>query len=246
MAFPSSFLPPRNSGGREVAIEVSELRPTEAPAQLVGQVLQTLDRRAIYLTTKRILDIALALFGLIVCAPIFLLVAVLIKLTDGGPVFFVQKRVGKDGVEFDFYKFRSMVLHADQIKEQLLAANQHGDHRTFKLRNDPRITPLGRILRRTSLDELPQLWNVLKGDMSIVGPRPPVPQEVALYSEIDRLRLRVQPGLTCLWQISGRAHLPFEKQLELDIAYIMSQSLLLDLQIIARTIPAVISGMGAF
>jgi lipopolysaccharide/colanic/teichoic acid biosynthesis glycosyltransferase len=232
MALQSSYLPSRNSGGQNV---IAASRATVLP-----------DRKVIYLKVKRFLDGLLAAVGLFVCAPIFLLVALLIKLTDGGPVFFVQKRVGEGGAEFDFYKFRSMVLHADTIKHQLLVANQHGDHRTFKLRHDPRVTPLGRILRRTSIDELPQLWNVLKGDMSVVGPRPPVPQEVALYSENDRLRLSVKPGLTCLWQISGRAHLSFEKQIELDLAYIEAQSLLTDLQIIARTIPAVISGLGAY
>ncbi len=196
---------------------------------------------------KRIFDLVLAVGGLIVLSPLFLVVGLLIKLRDRGPILYVQDRVGKDGQLFRFYKFRSMVVNADKIQEQLLAQNQHGgDTRTFKMKRDPRITPIGRLIRRTSIDELPQLWNVIRGDMSIVGPRPPLPKEVELYSERDWRRLEVIPGLTCYWQISGRSNLSFEQQVELDIRYIESRTLLEDFRIVVRTIPAVVFGWGAY
>jgi lipopolysaccharide/colanic/teichoic acid biosynthesis glycosyltransferase len=169
----------------------------------------------------------------------------LIKIEDGGPIFFVQTRVGQFGREFRMLKFRSMCLDAEQRLKDLLAQNQHKDGITFKIKNDPRVTRVGKWLRKLSFDELPQFVNVLKGDMSLVGPRPPVPREVALYTPADRRRLAAKPGITCIWQISGRANIDFSGQVQLDVRYIESQSFWVDVEILARTVPAVISGKGA-
>jgi len=195
---------------------------------------------------KRILDIAVSVAMLILLSPLFLIVAALIKLTDGGPVLFWQSRVGKWGREFPFPKFRSMVLNAEELKAKLLEQSDHADSRTFKMKKDPRITWLGRIIRKLSIDELPQLWNVLIGDMSLVGPRPPVPKEVSQYTLSDRRRLDVKPGLTCIWQISGRGDIPFPRQVELDVEYIESSSIWLDIVILVKTVPAVLFGKGAY
>lgn len=195
--------------------------------------------------TKRGLDILLSGIALLLLSPLFLVIAMCIKLEDRGPIFFSQIRVGRFGREFRMFKFRSMCLDAEQRLKDLLAKNQHKQGVTFKLKNDPRITRVGRILRKFSLDELPQFYNVFKGDMSLVGPRPPVPREVALYSQADRRRLAVKPGITCIWQVSGRAEIDFHGQVELDVKYIESQRLATDLRILAKTVPAVISGKGA-
>lgn len=195
---------------------------------------------------KRGLDIVGALALLIVLAPILAVIAACIKLTDGGPVLFWQKRVGRWGREFDFPKLRSMVINAEQLKEQLLAHNDHSNSITFKMKRDPRITWIGRFIRKASIDELPQLWCVLKGDMSLVGPRPPVPREVAKYTLADRRRLDAIPGLTCIWQVSGRGDIPFDRQVQLDVQYIESQSLLLDMKLLFLTVPAVLLGKGAY
>lgn len=195
---------------------------------------------------KRGLDIAVSLLMLILLSPLFLLVAACIKFCDGGPVFFWQVRVGQWGREFPFPKFRSMVLNAEKLKDALLAQNQHGGGVTFKMKKDPRVTWIGRIIRRLSIDELPQLWCVFAGDMSLVGPRPPVPREVALYTLADRHRLDAIPGLTCIWQVSGRGDIPFPQQVKLDIQYIESQSFWLDIKLLLATIPAVLLGKGAY
>ena len=195
---------------------------------------------------KRTIDIAVSAVLLVGMAPLFAVVAALIKLTDGGPVFFWQIRVGRWGCEFPFPKFRSMVVNAERVKEILMAQNSHGKCITFKMKRDPRVTWIGRVIRKLSIDELPQLWCVFKGKMSLVGPRPPVPGEVAHYSLADRRRLDVIPGLTCIWQVSGRGDLPFPEQVKLDIDYIESQSLWLDLMLLLRTIPAVLLGRGAY
>lgn len=160
---------------------------------------------------KRVLDILLAGLALIFLLPLMTLIALTIKQTSRGPVFFVQIRVGRFGRHFRFYKFRSMYMDAEQRKNELLKRNESADGVIFKMKKDPRITPVGRVLRKTSMDELPQLFNVLLGDMSLVGPRPPLPQEVMKYSLEDRKRLNVIPGLTCLWQISGRSDIPFNR-----------------------------------
>ncbi len=195
---------------------------------------------------KRSLDIVGSLCALIALTPIFLVVALLIKLEDRGPIFFRQIRVGRHGREFGMFKFRSMRIDAEQRLKEILAQNQHSGGITFKIKNDPRITRIGRFIRKYSIDELPQFYNVLIGDMSLVGPRPPVPREVALYSLADRRRLAVQPGLTCIWQISGRASIDFPGQVKLDVRYIESRSFREDLKILIKTVPAVLSGDGAY
>jgi lipopolysaccharide/colanic/teichoic acid biosynthesis glycosyltransferase len=253
---------------------------------------------------KRTVDIVGAICGLILLSPLFLLVGLLIKLTDRGPVLFWQTRVGRWGREFPFPKFRSMVVNAEALKDQLLAQNDHlkrveaqlaeflqprdnqttpdelhaelekmghpvpaaklreyfeadGKHvnverlkefltLTFKMKNDPRITWIGRYIRKGSIDELPQLWCVLKGDMSLVGPRPPVPREVEKYTLRDRRRLDATPGLTCFWQVQGRGDIPFPQQVELDVQYIDSQNFWLDFKLLLQTIPAVLLGKGAY
>lgn len=195
---------------------------------------------------KRMVDVVVSATMFIMLSPLFLVVALLIKLTDGGPIFFWQKRIGRWGREFPFPKFRSMIMNAEALKKELLAQNDHGQCVTFKMKKDPRITWIGRIIRKLSIDELPQLWNVLKGDMSLVGPRPPVPSEVAEYTVMDRRRLEITPGLTCIWQVSGRGDIPFPEHVKLDIQYIESQSFWLDVKLLFKTIPAVLSGRGAY
>lgn len=195
---------------------------------------------------KRVFDVGVALFALVALAPLLALVALCIFAADFGSPFFVQTRVGKNGREFKFFKFRSMVRNADAMKALLIVENGHGDPRRFKMRTDPRVTRIGAIVRRTSVDELPQIWNVLVGDMSIVGPRPALPCELVHYTAWDRRRLAVMPGLTCIWQVSGRSELPFPTQVELDLEYIRTRCLLVDLALIVRTVPAVMSGRGAY
>jgi len=199
-----------------------------------------------YELTKRIIDFTLAFIGLIVLFPLLVVTAILIKLSDFGPILFCQTRVGRGGAEFTCYKFRTMVVNAEELKDELLELNHHQDGITFKIPRDPRATRLGLWLRKTSIDELPQLVNVLKGDMSIVGPRPPVPSEVAWYTPFDLRRLEVRPGLTCTWQVSGRGDVPFGDQVRLDVQYIENRSLWLDSKLILQTIPAVLSGRGAY
>jgi exopolysaccharide biosynthesis polyprenyl glycosylphosphotransferase len=195
---------------------------------------------------KRGLDILASAILLILFSPVFLLIGLLVKLEDGGPIFFAQRRVGQFGREFRMFKVRSMCLNAEARLQELLAQNQHADGVTFKLKRDPRITRVGRWLRKFSLDELPQLYNVLIGDMSLVGPRPPVPSEVSKYSLAHRRRLAIKPGITCIWQISGRAEIDFSGQVQLDVNYIENLSFWMDVKILARTVPAVISGKGAY
>lgn len=195
--------------------------------------------------SKRALDIAGSLAALTVISPPLILIGALVRL-DGGPVLFAQTRVGHQGREFKMLKFRSMRPDAEKQLAALLAANQHGNGVTFKIKDDPRVTRIGRWLRRFSLDELPQFYNVLRGDMSLVGPRPPVPREVALYTLADRRRLSVKPGITCIWQISGRAEIDFPGQVVLDVGYIESQSLGQDLRILSKTPRAVVFGSGAY
>ncbi len=196
------------------------------------------------LLVKRFIDISLSLILLIPLAPLFLLVAILIKLDSKGSVFFVQERVGLNKRKFKLLKFRTMVVNAEKLRKRIESLNEVSGP-VFKIRNDPRTTRLGKWLRRTSIDELPQLINVLKGDMSLVGPRPPIPGEVEQYEWKDRRRLSMKPGITCLWQINGRSAIPFDKWMELDKEYIDNWSLGLDLKILAKTIPAVIRRSGA-
>jgi lipopolysaccharide/colanic/teichoic acid biosynthesis glycosyltransferase len=194
---------------------------------------------------KRLSDLIFSGIALVLLAPLFAVIALLIKWEDGGPVIFVQTRIGKFGHEFKMYKFRSMCLNAEARLQELLAKNQHKQGVTFKLKDDPRLTRVGKWLRKFSFDELPQFFNVWRGEMSLVGPRPPVQREVALYSQADRRRLAAKPGITCFWQISGRAEIDFSGQVKLDVKYIENQNLLTDFIILARTVPAVLSGKGA-
>lgn len=197
-------------------------------------------------TLKRTMDVAVSLTMLVLLLPLFATVAALIKWTDGGPVLFWQRRVGRWGREFWFPKFRSMVANAEKLKDALLKQNDHKDGITFKMKRDPRVTWIGRLIRKLSIDELPQLWCVLKGDMALVGPRPPVPREVAQYTLADRRRLDVTPGLTCIWQVSGRGNIPFPQQVEMDVDYIERRGTWLDVKLMLNTIPAVLTGKGAF
>ncbi len=193
---------------------------------------------------KRAMDVVIAGTALVVLSPVIVLAALGIACVSPGSPFFSQERVGKDGQRFRLYKLRTMVDGAHLHHDQLHALSEV-DGPVFKIRNDPRLHPLGKFLRRTSIDELPNLINVLCGDMSIVGPRPPLPREVMRYDDFARRRLTVKPGITCLWQISGRSNLPFDEWMRLDNAYIDSWSPLGDLRIVLATVPAVIRGEGA-
>lgn len=194
---------------------------------------------------KRVLDISLILLALPVLLPVLVLLALAVKLSSRGPVLFFQTRIGLNGARFRMVKFRSMYPDAEARRAALLAQSQRQGI-CFKQKNDPRVTPVGRFLRRSSLDELPQLWNVLVGDMSLVGPRPALPEEVALYTPEAAKRLAGLPGLTGLWQVSGRADLSFEDMVALDVAYLQTASLRSDISLILRTFGAVASGRGAY
>jgi exopolysaccharide biosynthesis polyprenyl glycosylphosphotransferase len=198
----------------------------------------------IRLLFKRVIDVALACAALILLMPLMVLLAVLIKLTSPGPAIFRQVRCGLNGRRFVFYKFRSMCEDAERMKHSLQHLNTK--QTAFKIPDDPRLTRIGRYMRKFSVDEWPQLWNVIRGDMALVGPRPAVPEEVENYARWQRRRLRMRPGLTCLWAVSGRDHLDFEQWVKLDLEYIDNWSLTLDWKIILRTIPQVLSGKGAY
>ena len=188
-----------------------------------------------YLTVKRLFDIAASLFALLITLPLTLVVSLCIYLDDRGPIFYTQERIGKDGKPFRIYKFRSMCQNADAKKKELTDKNEVNGA-MFKMSNDPRVTRVGCFIRRHSIDELPQLINVLLGNMTAVGPRPPLPEEVNQYSKHDKERLKVKPGCTGLWQVSGRNSLDFDEMVELDINYIEHASLLLDMKICFKTI----------
>jgi exopolysaccharide biosynthesis polyprenyl glycosylphosphotransferase len=197
------------------------------------------------LVCKRLIDIIGSTLGLVVLGPLVMLpAAIILKLTSPGPVLFKQKRSGQHGRLFTMYKFRSMITNAEMLQVELEVFNEMGGP-VFKMEDDPRVTPFGRFLRKSSIDELPQLWNVLVGDMSLVGPRPPIPSEVQHYDPWHRRRLSMKPGLTCIWQISGRNRIDFEQWMQLDMQYIDNWSLWLDFQILVRTIPVVLTGLGA-
>jgi exopolysaccharide biosynthesis polyprenyl glycosylphosphotransferase len=194
---------------------------------------------------KRVFDVVLSAASLVLLTPILIAIAAAIRITSPGQVLFRQTRCGLGGRKFTLYKFRSMVNNAEQLRAELHELNELDGH-AFKITDDPRITPVGRILRRFSLDELPQMWNILRGDMSFVGPRPAIPDEVEKYEPWQRRRLRMRPGLTCIWVIEGRSHVKFHRWIQLDLAYIDNWSLWLDAKIFLRTIPIVISGRGAY
>jgi len=224
----------------------------ELASRTHGNARKSLRLRAWKLTVlgsyavKRIIDIVGSAVGMVLLSPVFVGIALAVKLTSPGPVIFSQTRVGRYGRHFRFYKFRSMYVDAEARKAELMERNESADGVIFKMKDDPRITKVGRFLRRTSLDELPQLWNVFIGDMSLVGPRPPVPSEVMEYTLEDRKRLDVIPGITCLWQIKGRSEIPFHEQVRLDKEYILAQGVWSDIVILLKTIPAIIGGKGAY
>lgn len=203
------------------------------------------DRKG-YLLAKRVMDLTGAFLGILVLSFVFITIAILIKLEDPkGKVFFVQKRVGKDGKQFNMYKFRSMVANAEEKLEELLQYNEVSGA-MFKMKEDPRITRIGKFIRKTSIDELPQLFNVLKGEMSLVGPRPPLLREVEEYTDYDKQRLLVTPGCTGLWQVSGRNDLGFEEMVKLDLQYIRKRSTWFDIKVILKTIKIMIMPNSAY
>lgn len=204
------------------------------------------NNKPMYLKTKRIIDILGAALGLLFLSWMFVIIALLIKFEDPkGAVFFKQLRVGKDGKEFSMYKFRSMVSNAEELLDSLIHLNETTGA-MFKMKKDPRITRIGIFIRKTSIDELPQLWNVLKGEMSLVGPRPPLYREVQQYTEYDKQRLLVTPGCTGLWQVSGRSSLGFEQMIKLDLEYIEKRTVTLDIMIILKTFKAVFFNKEAY
>jgi exopolysaccharide biosynthesis polyprenyl glycosylphosphotransferase len=205
-----------------------------------------IDSKYAYFFMKRLIDILGSFVGLIVLSPLFLVVAYKIKKEDPeGPVFFSQDRVGKNGKIFKMYKFRSMCVDAEEKLEMLLQHNEV-EGAMFKMKDDPRITRIGKFIRKTSIDELPQLLNVLKGEMSLVGPRPPLLREVAEYTEYDRQRLLIKPGCTGLWQVSGRNHIGFNEMVRLDLIYINKLSIMNDFKIMVKTIKIVLQPDGAY
>lgn len=225
-----------------VASEVSPAEPV-APVLIVTRAASLSSERA-YEVAKRVFDVTAAILLLFVLLPFLLATVFLVIVTSPGPVIFRQERCGRGGRRFTCYKFRTMVDKAERLKPSLLPSNEMTGP-VFKMHNDPRVTPLGRLLRKTSIDELPQLWNVVRGEMSLVGPRPPLPEEVATYTDRERRRLSVLPGITCLWQVSGRSNLSFERWIDLDLEYVERRSFWFDIWVLLRTIPAVLTGRGA-
>lgn len=203
-------------------------------------------RRPWQLKCKRIIDIAGALIALMLFSPILIVTGLAIAVTSPGGVLHRQTRIGYLGQEFQFLKFRSMYIDAEERRAELENLNHHNSGPIFKIRHDPRITPVGRIIRKLSIDELPQLFHVVTGKMSLVGPRPPLPSEVTTYQPSQLRRLLVKPGLTCIWQVSGRSDLDFDTWVKMDVSYIENWSLWLDLKLLAKTIPAVLTGRGAY
>uniref|UniRef100_UPI00403F1223 sugar transferase n=1 Tax=Paenibacillus sp. FSL R5-0519 TaxID=2921648 RepID=UPI00403F1223 len=200
----------------------------------------------VYLFMKRMLDLLGSFIGLIILCPLFAVIGILIKIeAPQGSVFFRQIRVGQNGKEFHMYKFRSMVANAEDLLEQLIDQNEVNGN-MFKMKNDPRITRIGKFIRKTSLDELPQLWNVFRGEMSLVGPRPALPREVKNYTSYDRQRLQMIPGCTGLWQVSGRNSVGFEEMVELDLTYARERSMMVDIKIIFRTFKVLVGSKDAF
>jgi len=216
-----------------------------SPLELLAEPIVRTRTSAADALLRRALDVVVSLLALLLLLPLLALVALLIRLDSPGPVLFIQTRVGKDGKEFPVFKFRSMFTNAEDRLQSVLDANERTGP-VFKMRLDPRITRVGRPLRRCSLDEVPQLLNVLRGEMSLVGPRPALPREVALYTPAQTVRLSVVPGVTGLWQVSGRATLSFEQSVALDLEYVRRQSVGLNVVLILKTIPAVLTGHGAY
>ncbi|MDZ7859858.1 MAG: sugar transferase [Candidatus Krumholzibacteriota bacterium] len=226
-------------------LQQAEAGRREGDQSLKEFSLSKAEEKRLYRVTKRISDVIIAVAILLLVLPLIPVIIILIKIDTKGPLLFKQKRIGKDGREFNLYKFRSMVEGADNTVESLRQLSD-SEGPIFKLKNDPRITSVGCFLRRSSLDELPQLINVLKGEMSIVGPRPNLPSEVAQYLSWQKKRLDVKPGITCFWQIAGRSHIGFHEWMRLDLQYIEKRGFRTDLMIILKTFPAVIERKGAY
>lgn len=232
--------------GKNTAGALGALKGEAWPAA-VGEgpfAAPTVDR--VYARVSRAMDVIVSCLGLVLAMPLMLVVAMAIKLTSPGPVFFRQLRAGKGAAPFKMYKFRTMYAGADDDKELFRKFNSLPTGPCFKMKDDPRVTRLGVWLRRSSVDELPQLVNVLRGQMALVGPRPATLDEVRFDTPDQRMRLTVKPGITCLWQVCGRTEIPYEEWLELDVWYIRNRSLSLDVRILFKTIPAVLSGRGAY
>lgn len=213
--------------------EIRRLIRGEAPTSTVQRLM------------KRLLDVSGATFAIALLLPVFIGIALAVKFGSKGPVFFSQTRVGRNGRLFKFYKFRSMVTNAEKLKKSLMDQNEN-DGPAFKMKSDPRVTPVGRFIRKTSLDELPQLYNVLRGDMSLVGPRPAIPAEVEKWKPWQHKRLAVEQGCTCIWQVSGRSDVNFDQWMKMDIEYVRSWSLSKDISIIFRTVVVMLTGKGAY
>lgn len=243
--------PPRKEGDLDSPHVVLDLTDEiEPPIQVdlrhyLGVDAGLLAANKFNLLAKRAVDILVSIIGLILLSPLLLVIAIAVTFTSPGPLIFKQPRVGLGGRTFDFYKFRSMRNSAEEERQQLNDLNE-ATGPIFKVKDDPRITVVGRFIRRSSIDELPQLWNVLRGEMSLVGPRPPLPDEVREYSDWERQRLLVKPGITCIWQVSGRSNLDFNTWVTMDIEYIEEWRPWLDITLLAKTIPAVLSGRGAY
>ncbi|MCX4528196.1 MULTISPECIES: sugar transferase [unclassified Streptomyces] len=227
-----------------VEVSVKRLETLSAGGLAVLRVAPPV-RRGVQTLLKSVLDRVGAGLGLLALSPFFLAVVLAIRFSSRGPAFYNQRRIGRDGVPFVMWKFRTMVVDADRLKAELSGANEN-DGLMFKMRRDPRVTRVGRLLRRTSMDELPQLFNVLTGSMSLVGPRPPLPEEVAQYDEVELRRLTVRPGMTGLWQISGRSDLSWDETIQLDLQYVDNWSFTSDVDVMGRTLRAVVDGRGAY
>ncbi|MDX1934493.1 MAG: sugar transferase [Capsulimonadales bacterium] len=238
-----------SSQGRSRRVATARTLEQECPAlpapRWIGRGVQPALPMPVYEGMKRSADVLLALCAVLALAPVGCIIALLIWMEDRGPIFYWQERVGKHGKRFRFYKFRSMVTNADQVRQQLEAKNEAVGP-IFKMKNDPRITRVGRVLRKYSLDELPQFFNVLRGEMSLVGPRPHLPKEVAQYEPGQEERLLVAPGLVCLREVCGRSRLTFDEWIALDLLYVKHRNVVLDLWILVRLIPAVLTADGAY
>ena len=228
-----------------VTVDNGEIMSVNNSADVAGKTVKIAEGKPVYNAVKRVFDVIGALVFILVFFWVYLIIAIAIKISDGGPVFYISNRVGKGGKEFRFYKFRSMHVNADDMFEDIKDLNETSGE-LFKMENDPRITKIGRFLRRTSLDEIPQMFNILKGNMSFVGPRPPLPREVENYDEAALRRLEVVGGLTCYWQISGRSTIDFDGMVKLDTRYIEERGIWTDIKIMFKTIPAVLTAKGAY
>jgi lipopolysaccharide/colanic/teichoic acid biosynthesis glycosyltransferase len=235
-------------GTEDILLDLVPREPAAVDYRLAEEVVARrglVDASLWQVAIKRGIDLVASLLAIVILTPLFLAVALLIRVSSRGPVFFVQERVGRGGEPFRMVKFRSMYQDAHERRSEHAEQNIHHGP-IFKIRDDPRITPVGKAIRRLSIDELPQFFNVLVGSMSLVGPRPALPEEFLDYTERERARLLVKPGVTCIWQVSGRSDVDFDTWIDMDLEYIEDWSLRLDLKLLAKTVPAVITGRGAY